>query len=281
MRISEVHKSVLGRSIFFLGVAVAITGIVSALTQSTRSESPHNRGGDCAQCHLNDATEALARGERLIYTSDIDTLCQKCHEVEAGLSHPSGMVGTADVPDNFPLDWAGRITCVTCHYAHRESRPDVTGYMIRGEKVGRQYCESCHSDLASRVGSKHLFSYSRSHLGATRGQASARSLLDEVSLQCLGCHDGVVGSSASLVMGSSKGTWQHASIGLSHPIGVPYPPRDKRRTKYKPTASLDSRIRLFDQKLGCCSCHDAYSKSKHGLVMSNEKSALCLACHLV
>jgi predicted CXXCH cytochrome family protein len=36
---------------------------------------------------------------------------------------------------------------------------------------------------------------------------------------------------------------------------------------------------LFDGNLGCGSCHSAYSKEPHLLVMNNRGSKLCLSCH--
>ncbi len=273
------------RALEWIGAIVAVTlltSIVAALASSSKSSTPHNGGGDCAACHLNDANAAMAKGDALVFTADIDSLCNKCHELEPGMSHPSGVQALGRSPEEFPLDWAGRITCATCHYTHTKSKPNVTGYMIRGERLGRQFCQSCHEDIAQTVGRKHDNALSRSHLvvGSRGRQAQARSLLDPISLQCLGCHDGIIGKVQDVAVGKSKGSWQHISIGLSHPIGVSYPPSGRESRGYRPTATLDPRIRLFNGKLGCASCHDAYFESKHGLVMSNERSALCLSCHI-
>jgi predicted CXXCH cytochrome family protein len=46
-----------------------------------------------------------------------------------------------------------------------------------------------------------------------------------------------------------------------------------------PQSALDPRIRLFDNKVTCGSCHSSYSDQDHELVMSNLGSKLCLGCH--
>ena len=48
-----------------------------------------------------------------------------------------------------------------------------------------------------------------------------------------------------------------------------------------PPATLGRRIRLFDGKAGCRSCRNLYSVEKKLLVMSNERSGLCLSCHRI
>ncbi|MHC4317018.1 MAG: cytochrome c3 family protein [Planctomycetota bacterium] len=47
----------------------------------------------------------------------------------------------------------------------------------------------------------------------------------------------------------------------------------------KPAASLDRRIRLFDNRVGCGSCHSPFADDEALLVMSNLRSRLCLSCH--
>jgi hypothetical protein len=66
-----------------------------------------------------------------------------------------------------------------------------------------------------------------------------------------------------------------------HPIGVQY--RATRSSgdevRLVPANRLDKRVRLFDNTVGCGSCHSVYSKQSNQLVMSNLGSKLCLTCH--
>jgi predicted CXXCH cytochrome family protein len=254
-----------------------ILATLAGLMSGQNEETPHSGGGQCSTCHLNDPEQAKRQGIDLLMLEDIDTICMRCHEVKPTLSHPSNVMASQKPPETFPLDWAGRITCVTCHYTHRGIRPDVTGYIIRGEQVGRSLCQRCHGSGFDQA--SHAASLDKSHLASAEPQAGARALLDEISLQCLGCHDGTVARTKSAGLAGSKGAWQHSQIGLSHPIGVEYPP-SRNPKQYHPQGLLDSRIQLFEGKLGCATCHGPYSSEKHGLVMSNDRSALCLTCHI-
>ena len=66
-----------------------------------------------------------------------------------------------------------------------------------------------------------------------------------------------------------------------HPIGVDYEMvrASNRKAALKPMGLVDWRIQFFDGKVGCCSCHDPYSKIEKMLVMSDRGSNLCFACH--
>jgi predicted CXXCH cytochrome family protein len=47
----------------------------------------------------------------------------------------------------------------------------------------------------------------------------------------------------------------------------------------RPESALDRRVRLFDRRVGCGSCHSPYAEGRALLVMSNVRSRLCLSCH--
>lgn len=260
----------------FLG-ALLLAAVVQIVLSQTGG-SPHGEPGACTDCHLTNPQEATSPGERVKLVKDVDTICRQCHTMDPGLSHPSNMVAGKKPPEELPLDWAGKITCATCHYMHGKGHSNATGYRIRTEKIGRVFCQQCHDDLANGGKGSHGGSFDRSHLAGDRSKIG--SLFDDLSVQCLGCHDGTVAQAKAVSEESNRASWEHTQIGLSHPIGVDYPPRNSTKSQYRPAQSLDPRIRLFDGKLGCCSCHEPYKKEGHGLVMSNQKSALCLGCHL-
>jgi len=259
--------SLAGGPLFLLGIRGLADG----------EPSPHLVEGDCQHCHLSDDPR---RENSTTLVTDAGTICIECHRFDPTLSHPSGLVVNRDLPADFPLDWAGRLTCTTCHYMHRRNRPDLTGYLLRSETLGRAFCLRCHEE-GSGVGMERHASYlDRSHLESS-GAALKHALLDDASIQCLGCHDGSIARTGPVsVPKPSMGVWQHQSIGLSHPIGVEYPVAGYRADRYVPTGALDPRLKLFDGKLGCATCHGPYSTERHGLVMSNERSRLCLSCHL-
>lgn len=107
------------------------------------------------------------------------------------------------------------------------------------------------------------------------------------SLICMSCHNGVIASST---LGSAHAMLGDVRAGFDlpegvpqrdHPIGVPYP---TTRRDYHPAAMLaaDGVVQLPEGRVECISCHDPHGAGGHPamLVMSNRRSALCLACHI-
>ena len=104
---------------------------------------------------------------------------------------------------------------------------------------------------------------------------------------CLTCHDGTVAADAS------RGTRRLRLVGedypqkfatghqtTDHPVGVPYPKVDKG---YRPLTAVvaGGAITLPEGRVECRSCHDPHNEAGEPfmLVLSNVRSALCLACH--
>ncbi|MBI5970861.1 MAG: hypothetical protein HY884_06875, partial [Deltaproteobacteria bacterium] len=55
--------------------------------------------------------------------------------------------------------------------------------------------------------------------------------------------------------------------------------KEKYKASLRDLDMLPKQIKLFGGKIGCATCHDPFSKGHSRLVISNRKSALCLACH--
>jgi hypothetical protein len=67
-----------------------------------------------------------------------------------------------------------------------------------------------------------------------------------------------------------------------HPTGIDYEQaRLSSGTPLRPLGEVNSNIQFFDGKIECSSCHTATPESVHNLVMSDQHSSLCLACHLL
>ena len=153
-------------------------------------------------------------------------------------------------------EWSGGSACQACHVPHRADKPKTP-------KWGGP-------------------STIRSDPPADRGRPG------EVSRICLGCHDG---TAARNIFGDETAGRQmpaRARIGKSghlrndHPIGVSYPIGDR---KYQPLSRVEQsgRVRLFEsaKKVECSSCHDPHNSydQPYLLVMPNDESQLCTACH--
>lgn len=203
--------------------------------------------------------------------------CTSCHAVDAALSHPVDVRATMNVSDALPLQ-AGRITCTTCHLDDNQQHT-LTGArnaLLRTDRRGAAFCAHCHTP-GSAAGASHAARLNRAHLawpgGATGlsnpfASGSASGVLDDVSRQCMDCHDG------------SRGT----DIGKSHPMGMTYDASsfsDARSAarRLTPRNQLDPRIKLINNTVGCTACHDVYSRRADMLVMDNTRDQLCTTCH--
>lgn len=235
---------------------------------TTARRQVHNFEGKCDTCHLSFS------GGKMIFTQDIDFLCKDCHKDE-GFSHPSGRKPSMALPEQFPVDWAGRMTCATCHVIHGSDN-----YLLRGNETGRLFCYYCHKGTLESHQGIDFPAHSKSDVSGSgfQGVDSSNSV-DKESLECLGCHDSSIASAATTTVGS--GTWSHDSGG-SHPIGVDYMRAfSKSRRGFVHPSRMNRSVRLFDGKVGCGSCHNIFSKEKsHLTVRQGARSELCLSCHI-
>ena len=200
-----------------------------------------------------------------------ETNCASCHSFESALSHPVDVRPTMAVPSNLPLE-GGRITCQTCHEV--SGTHPGKGVRLRAPGGGRSLCIQCHRDGADPK-SAHATGTMYAHLSpAPKG---GHGVPDRESGLCMSCHDGTI------AMESGGRSREAIHPDESHPVGVRYASggrhRDGNGTLVSP-ASLDPRLRLFGEEVGCGTCHSPYSKQRNLLVMSNVKSKLCLSCHV-
>jgi predicted CXXCH cytochrome family protein len=223
----------------------------------------HDFEGKCSLCHL------MAEGEKEIikdiFLKEIDFQCTGCHS-KLGLSHPTGMKPTMDMPDGFLLDSRGRLTCATCHKNHGEE-PFL---LIKG-KPGRAFCYLCHREGLKNV---HGGVGGGAHTAAKKYDITDEGMfVDDTSAECMSCHDSALGREVNI----GAGTWLHDQGG-SHKIGVDYM-RAYAKGGFNHPSMMNENIRLFNGKVGCGTCHNRYSKEPAELVIKNKGSSLCLQCH--
>ncbi|MBL4809688.1 MAG: hypothetical protein JKY43_06480 [Phycisphaerales bacterium] len=219
--------------------------------------------------------------------------CLDCHTFDPLFSHPVEVVPPPSmaVPAGLPLI-NGMVTCVTCHSnadgSHLSTTPGQGGdehlsYTITGAGL----CIQCHDSNNYTAQDMHARSTQFAHLphstgGQGRRTASSGAIpdwLDSESDSCMTCHDGAMASGSGTFSGLSGSSVYNLSDS-EHPLGA-YRlsnPSDADGP-LKPISMLDHRIRLFDNQVGCGSCHSVYSGQSDLLVMSNEGSQLCLGCH--
>lgn len=232
--------------------------------------------GECKRCHITYQYPFRFR-------DNITDLCNECHGSDNALSHVVGVTPSMYLSDEFPLDEHGEMTCNTCHNIHMERRDDITGrrtYLLRSNLRGKAFCDDCHSEtleiLLPDATPSHAEFFSQAHFGY---YSTETGTIDKVSLYCMMCHSGDIGSEAHVSLETGNPLYG------SHPIGMKYDDAylrslSSRSDNMVPPEHLIPQIKFFEGRMGCPSCHDPFNLRGHKLVISNVGSRLCLACHM-
>ena len=223
--------------------------------------------------------------------------------VAAALAAPLGAQNTweANVAPAPPRGGAAGDVAATLHNLNtrmgQASRPggDIQSY--RGE-----ICIYCHTPHKSTTTNLPLWNRQLSSSTFTMyypaGSRTGQLQPGPTSLSCLDCHEGTI----ALDNIANKGNYpapaslgglimSFANIGTNlsddHPIGIDYP---EGVASFNPVADVGTAgLRLYTRAGGdalkrveCASCHDPHRESPtHRFErISNDGSALCLACHV-
>lgn len=261
------------KRILYIAAACGFIAALMAIYAYTEKRDGHTFTKDeCFRCHR----DPYSNPKQLVRRPIIE-ICSPCHQSFLKLStHPVEVrPKNVTVPADMPLNY-GRLTCNTCHFVHAE-RKTVFGaktYLLRRPTGDMKFfCVSCHEENIANPG--HYDALGSAHIGRKFRVVDAGEGLDSVSIECIGCHDGTIGMSATYSLGA--GDWSHNEG--QHPIGISYADAMIAKKDLVHYSRLDKRLRLYNGKIGCGTCHDMYSTIPGKLVMSNEYSALCMGCH--
>jgi predicted CXXCH cytochrome family protein len=261
-------------SLFFLLL------VVGTWVYSMEKEPHLFQQSECVNCHSVDASGKVAKKT----TVPVTVVCKKCHEdVFKEYMHPVNVrPRLVTVPRDMPLSSNGEITCSTCHNMHgpRLTPSGAKSYYLRRFESGKQFCDTCHREAPGTE--SHQAALGEAHFTAKYMVTNPSQKIDPISKDCISCHDG---SFSTSVM--AAGTWQHGNAFLKfdrgeHPIGVDYEQARTRpgsKSDLKPIGAVDRRLRFFNGKIGCGTCHNPYSTIEKQLVMSDRGSKLCFSCH--
>ncbi|MBF0142309.1 MAG: cytochrome c3 family protein [Magnetococcales bacterium] len=252
----------------FFSLALVTLAVVALATGEVSLENGHLLETDCRDCHLADqVTEKNAT----ILLAGQEKLCASCHPDAIRLSHPTGFKPSRFLPEAFPVDWKGDLTCGSCHTIHG-TEPGL----IRGGEKGFPFCLTCHDqEFFDRMPDRGESVAGFGHLDATADSKKTAVPLDPFSLQCLGCHE----ERGEVDRGAIRtGMVRHTGSDVNHPIGMAYE-KSIAFGGYRSPDRIPKEIILPDGRVGCISCHTGYS-GKHGaLVVANDDSGLCTSCH--
>lgn len=252
-------------------IAVSAALLIAVIAYTIR-EKPHAFSeAECGRCHYDEDDDP----RKLI--APVAVLCGKCHK--RGLktaSHPVDMrPASIRIPADMPLT-DGKLTCNTCHNVHakRFTAFGEKSYYLRRPVTGRDFCASCHERDPLSPGHRELMDVA--HMARKYKPSGDSDTLDTLSVECIGCHDGLVGRAVDYAFG--PGSWEHNFAG-PHSIGVHYNERRMSVGGLRPISQINKSIRFFGGKIGCGTCHDPFSKRQALLVMDNKDSRLCSECH--
>ncbi|NVN98982.1 MAG: cytochrome c3 family protein [Geobacteraceae bacterium] len=106
--------------------------------------------------------------------------------------------------------------------------------------------------------------------------------IDRLSNDCLSCHDGIMAQNFKLRIKNNPGgrVMNLEDIIGGHPVGMEYDSYVSVDSKeYKRDVKFSTEMVFSEGRVGCLTCHNPLNKEKGHLVMNNEKSELCFACH--
>ncbi len=254
---------------------IAIVGLLCwALTQpvSGAARGSHQFAQEqCGWCHVPTAGNGQSPGFQPV----VSPACTRCHtDRDDAFSHPVNFAPDSALPAGMPLE-DGRMACLTCHFAHPKTseRRVPNSNLLRKTGQGAHFCAHCHSLRSTdhRV-------FETAHRASIRGRSHSGTL-DPYSLQCMECHDSHV---TRVSRATGGGRWQPFDRSRqNHPVGISYPLTAARFPRaYAPAAMVPQQLRLYDDQIGCGTCHSAYSKARYMLTVENDRSRLCLSCHV-
>jgi predicted CXXCH cytochrome family protein len=257
--------------VFFLvsiGLISTAFGTTTGPFQASLNEPHRFSKRECGLCHVD--ADKDPSNLKTIFNSK----CVGCHaELKESKSHPVDIYPNILIPSDMPLS-NGKLGCITCHYFHpfSDTYKNRSGNLLRRPGRGAVFCVACH-----QINEKDHIAFENIHRDSYRRLSVGNSRLDMYTLQCVECHDKYLDRS----FGSFAGGGPNPISGLSsHPVGVSLERiAAKKPRRFNFPYALPGEIRLFNGKIGCGTCHNAFSKEKSMLVMNNWRSRLCLKCH--
>ena len=106
--------------------------------------------------------------------------------------------------------------------------------------------------------------------------------IDNLSNDCLSCHDGVMAQNFNVrIKNNPNGrVMSLEDIIGGHPVGMEYEKYASVNGKeYRGEVKFSDEMVFAEGKVGCLTCHNPLNNTKGHLVMKNDRSELCFACH--
>ena len=289
------------------------TLLIPIITPAAAVEPPKNPNSakGCAMCHYRwiDTFFVEGRGtdlvpyqsEKVVATPD---MCYSCHDGSVldsrerlfhGQGHKTNVKPPADmiVPKIFPLDENGNVQCATCHTAHGvESGPDADETIfLRTSNKDSAMCRKCHSDKGGGPNTgNHSFAECAQPIARNLKRLGAHFGRKKNQMMCESCHIAHGSTNEKYLIRDDR----DSSLCLVCHVDKNMFDRSGRRNNnhainVRPvSAALAQSLQNNGARLGysgaisCQTCHKIHNnrnKQASLLILDNQKSELCLACH--
>ncbi len=258
----------MNRTTCYLAVVLAalLPVLATAAPAPGADDDPH-AGIACSKCHLG----AAARAQAASTAGGPDprsATCRECH------SRPTRRANASATALGFHDD--PRADCAGCPAFHERGRLKTTVGDVRTGDGGLAstaagHCAGCHAEGAD------LGNLSEAHrIAAGLYHRDAAELANASPSQgCLNCHAAGTASPWLQETGTQRLTF---NLHATHPLGVEVVAgsgQDERRLRN----DLDARLRLFEGRIECQTCHQLTAQTTDLLVPFAEPYDLCLGCH--
>ena len=271
-----------------------------------------NSAKACAICHYRWIETFFVEGkgtdlveyqsEKVVATPD---MCFSCHDgsikdSRAKLGDDSGHKinkkppSHMKIPGIFPLDDKGRMQCSTCHTAHGVQGGPDSGETIfmRTSNKNSAMCRMCHPATDGGMASgNHPAGIMKRQVPAKLVSLGAMTDQKKNEILCQTCHaahgspyeslliEGAGNSAICLVCHEDKNIFgPEGGRRPFHVINVP--PQNAKI----PAEFINKGAKTgYQGSITCLTCHKVHynkEQEKFLLIMGNEKSSLCLTCHL-
>lgn len=249
-----------------LATLLIVAGAAYGEAAAPATGNPHD-GISCAMCHGRTATRAQAAS----LASASDPRSRTCRECHRELARTAGSNGAA-------LGFHGgpAADCAGCHSFHEPGRlksavGDVQTGAVRLMRSVPGHCAACHAEGSA------LANLSPAHrTAAGLYHRDAAQLADASPSQgCLNCH---AAGTDSPWLRETEGRMLTFNLHATHPLGVEVVAgsgSDERSLR----EDLDPRLRLFNGRIECQTCHSLTASSEDLLVPFEQPYDLCLGCH--
>jgi len=304
------HKRLTGILFFLVGIVILLP-IGTGFTATVEPPRNPNSAKGCAICHYRwiDTFFVEGRGTDLVpYQSEkvaaTPEMCISCHDGSImdsrkrmlhGKQHKTDVKPPADmqIPAIFPLDGNGNVTCATCHTAHGvESGPGVTETIfLRMSNIDSAMCRACHTDKAGGPDAgNHSLTAAKQPIPNVLKMNYAHEGSKKNQIICETCHTAHGSTSEGYLV---KGAGDSGLCIACHTDKNIFDPSGQRNPNHvinvvPQKASIPEVLKNQGAKLGysgiltCQTCHTVHNnpiKQPQLLVLDNDNSNFCLACH--